>query len=325
MDYLNTIYSGLHKFLMLNTATLSGAVDIIVVEDVTAINNMERSQNSEEKIRSLSSTPFHIRFGKLKLLNSSQHVVDIKINKKLVDLKMKLGAEGVAYFVQTCYEDPLRKTTDHVHLASPIIAPLDSEKGLKKIRGSLSSDILMVNSSVTSNLKVNFGKELPNKVPQTESLSTDTALSTPQISQQRAVEDLPAPLELNVAQRSFSATASPALGPCDAPSQGHKQTPVDPLGDVIWWWGNPEPRRSTKVNKLHRVESVLGSWSRQNPVDSESQTQLDNLTKEIEDLDTALALSGMDVEANTTTGEEEDVCEKKGRGTGSGSSWSFLS
>jgi phosphatidate phosphatase LPIN len=54
MNYVKTAFTSVHTFYKeMNPATLSGAIDIIVV----------RHPNGE-----LRASPFHVRFGKLKLL-----------------------------------------------------------------------------------------------------------------------------------------------------------------------------------------------------------------------------------------------------------------
>lgn len=74
----------------LNPATLSGCIDIIVV----------RQPNG-----SLQCSPFHVRFGKMGVLRSREKVVDIEINGESVDLHMKLGDNGEAFFVQETDKD----------------------------------------------------------------------------------------------------------------------------------------------------------------------------------------------------------------------------
>ncbi|KAM3931402.1 phosphatidate phosphatase LPIN1 isoform 2-T3 [Leptodactylus fuscus] len=69
----------------LNPATLSGCIDIIVV----------RQPNGN-----LQCSPFHVRFGKMGVLRSREKVVDIEINGDCVDLHMKLGDNGEAFFVE---------------------------------------------------------------------------------------------------------------------------------------------------------------------------------------------------------------------------------
>ncbi|XP_028252784.1 phosphatidate phosphatase LPIN1-like isoform X2 [Parambassis ranga] len=68
----------------LNPATLSGCIDVIVV----------RQPNG-----SLHCSPFHVRFGKMGVLRSREKVVDMEINGEPVDLHMKLGDNGEAFFV----------------------------------------------------------------------------------------------------------------------------------------------------------------------------------------------------------------------------------
>ncbi|XP_041420994.1 phosphatidate phosphatase LPIN1 isoform X4 [Xenopus laevis] len=68
----------------LNPATLSGCIDVIVV----------RQPNGN-----LQCSPFHVRFGKMGVLRSGEKVVDIEINGEAVDLHMKLGDNGEAFFV----------------------------------------------------------------------------------------------------------------------------------------------------------------------------------------------------------------------------------
>ncbi|XP_073905294.1 phosphatidate phosphatase LPIN1 isoform X3 [Castor canadensis] len=74
----------------LNPATLSGCIDIIVI----------RQPNG-----SLQCSPFHVRFGKMGVLRSREKVVDIEINGESVDLHMKLGDNGEAFFVQETGND----------------------------------------------------------------------------------------------------------------------------------------------------------------------------------------------------------------------------
>lgn len=74
----------------LNPATLSGGIDVLVVKQVDG---------------SFRCSPFHVRFGKLGVLRSREKVVDIEINGEPVDLHMKLGDSGEAFFVQELDSD----------------------------------------------------------------------------------------------------------------------------------------------------------------------------------------------------------------------------
>ncbi|NXP76998.1 LPIN2 phosphatase, partial [Ramphastos sulfuratus] len=74
----------------INQATLSGCIDVVVV----------RQQDG-----SFQCSPFHVRFGKLGVLRSKEKVIDIEINGDAVDLHMKLGDNGEAFFVQETEEE----------------------------------------------------------------------------------------------------------------------------------------------------------------------------------------------------------------------------
>lgn len=103
----------------INPATLSGAIDVIVVEQPDG---------------ELKSTPFHVRFGKYGVFSYSNKYVDIQINGEEIDLKMKLGDSGVAFFVEEADSNqvpsymltsplpepggPQAQSTDHVLIES---------------------------------------------------------------------------------------------------------------------------------------------------------------------------------------------------------------
>ncbi|XP_072354900.1 phosphatidate phosphatase LPIN1 isoform X2 [Scyliorhinus torazame] len=88
----------------LNPATLSGCIDIIVVQQPDG---------------SFQCSPFHVRFGKLGVLRSREKVVDIEINGESVQLQMKLGDNGEAFFVQEATEK-MAKVPSHL-ATSPIL------------------------------------------------------------------------------------------------------------------------------------------------------------------------------------------------------------
>ncbi|XP_072853049.2 phosphatidate phosphatase LPIN3 isoform X1 [Pogona vitticeps] len=105
----------------LNPATLTGCIDVVVVRQPDG---------------SLHCSPFHVRFGKLRVLRSSEKVVDIEINGEPVNLQMKLGDNGEAFFVQESEE---QKETLPTSLCT---SPIPSEK---------SSDAVTRSSSLYSN------------------------------------------------------------------------------------------------------------------------------------------------------------------------------
>ncbi|XP_052892146.1 phosphatidate phosphatase LPIN3 [Anopheles moucheti] len=91
MNSLVNLFSNFKEFYSeINGATLTGAIDVVVVEQPDG---------------SFMSSPFHVRFGKLGVLRSREKVVDIEVNGEPVDLQMKLGESGEAFFVEECAED----------------------------------------------------------------------------------------------------------------------------------------------------------------------------------------------------------------------------
>jgi len=84
MELVQSVVDGVSYALFLNPATLSGAIDVIMVKHPDG---------------TIHSTPFHVRFGKLQLLRSKEKIVSIEVNDQPVSFSMKLGAAGEAYFV----------------------------------------------------------------------------------------------------------------------------------------------------------------------------------------------------------------------------------
>ncbi|XP_037305802.2 phosphatidate phosphatase LPIN1 isoform X2 [Pungitius pungitius] len=89
----------------LNPATLSGCIDVIVVRQPDG---------------SLHCSPFHVRFGKMGVLRSREKVVDMEINGEPVDLHMKLGDNGEAFFVQETEND--KEVVPSYLATSPILS-----------------------------------------------------------------------------------------------------------------------------------------------------------------------------------------------------------
>lgn len=105
MNSIVKVFSNFKEFYSeINGATLTGAIDVIVVE---------------QPDNSFACSPFHVRFGKLGVLRSREKVVDIEINGEPVDIQMKLGESGEAFFVEECSEGELQELPQHM-ATSPI-------------------------------------------------------------------------------------------------------------------------------------------------------------------------------------------------------------
>lgn len=90
----------------INPSTLSGAIDVIVVE---------------QEDGSLCCSPFHVRFGKFSLLRPYEKKVEFKVNGVKQEYSMKLGEGGEAFFVfETSDTIPQSLQT------SPLVSPASS-------------------------------------------------------------------------------------------------------------------------------------------------------------------------------------------------------
>uniref|UniRef100_A0A674NC27 phosphatidate phosphatase n=1 Tax=Takifugu rubripes TaxID=31033 RepID=A0A674NC27_TAKRU len=92
----------------INQATLSGCIDVVVVR---------------QRDGTYQCSPFHVRFGKLGVLRSKEKVIDIEVNGEPVNLHMKLGDNGEAFFVQESEQQNLVPA----HLAT---SPIPTESHL---------------------------------------------------------------------------------------------------------------------------------------------------------------------------------------------------
>uniref|UniRef100_A0A673ZFP0 phosphatidate phosphatase n=1 Tax=Salmo trutta TaxID=8032 RepID=A0A673ZFP0_SALTR len=99
----------------INQATLSGCIDVVVVRQPDG---------------TFHCSPFHVRFGKLGVLHSKEKVIDIEINGEPVELHMKLGDNGEAFFVQ--------ETEQHNEIvpAHLVTSPIPTEEALWRGRES---------------------------------------------------------------------------------------------------------------------------------------------------------------------------------------------
>ncbi|KAJ2564058.1 lipin Ned1 [Coemansia sp. RSA 1813] len=107
MQYVGKVFSTVSQlYKELNPATLSGAIDVVVVEG---------------KDGELACSPFHVRFGKLQLLRPSDKAVQIIVNDKPADFYMKVSDSGEAFFVLETESDvPSQYATSPV--ASPTLS-----------------------------------------------------------------------------------------------------------------------------------------------------------------------------------------------------------
>lgn len=111
MNYIGRFISNFKEFYNdINGATLTGAIDVVVVEQPDGTYNC---------------SPFHVRFGKIGVLRSREKVVDVQVNGEPLDIHMKLGESGEAFFVEEVQDSDNEEIPEHL-ATSPI--PVDFEE-----------------------------------------------------------------------------------------------------------------------------------------------------------------------------------------------------
>ncbi|KAM6243328.1 phosphatidate phosphatase LPIN3 isoform 2-T3 [Spheniscus humboldti] len=240
----------------LNPATLTGCIDVVVVR---------------QPDNSFQCSPFHVRFGKLGVLRSKEKVVDIEINGEPVDLHMKLGDNGEAFFVQETEENegsiPSRLCT------SPIPREESPEDAAQSSRGQEASsaegtlrkrrrrrrkpkrkEVLDSELEGCKETKSNMSAEEPCKLP------------APGDSVYFSFTDRPREETGSLQSPEMHPYSDGELASVDSPTLSHPSSPksdseleIRPqesfaLGaesHVQWTWG-----RLPQVNKSERVEPV---------------------------------------------------------------------
>ncbi|KAF2732697.1 nuclear elongation and deformation protein 1 [Polyplosphaeria fusca] len=159
MQYVRSITGTVSKgWNSINPATLSGAIDVIVVE---------------QEDGSLACSPFHVRFGKFQLLRPSDKKVEFKVNDAKQDYAMKLGEGGEAFFVfETTAAVPEELQTSP--LTSPTASP--EQKPIELPSSASFGELEPLELDGTSPYRRG---RLSVSVPPTDALDTSFAINRP--------------------------------------------------------------------------------------------------------------------------------------------------
>lgn len=142
----------------LNPATLSGAIDIIVIEQPDG---------------TLHCLPWHIRFGKFQIIKPLQKKIDLYVNGCKTDLPIKLGEGGEAFFVFETDND-LDALLQSV-LTSPLVSAASSPMGSPPGSPSVTLSRLDLNGDVPDTLDLNTSEENKDSLASPEKVSDKAA------------------------------------------------------------------------------------------------------------------------------------------------------
>ncbi|KAJ2931724.1 hypothetical protein H1R20_g5333, partial [Candolleomyces eurysporus] len=113
MNYLrgavvNAISAPYQYYKDINPSTLTGAIDVIVIERPAPDGNGTE----------LACSPFHVRFGKWQVLRPAEKKVNVSVNGNPIPYNMKIGDAGEAFFVFETEDDVPEDL-----ITSPILQP----------------------------------------------------------------------------------------------------------------------------------------------------------------------------------------------------------
>ncbi|KAJ4496837.1 Lipin/Ned1/Smp2-domain-containing protein [Lentinula lateritia] len=98
MNYIrgavNAISAPYQYYKDINPATLTGAIDVIVIQRPADNGGTE-----------LACSPFHVRFGKWQVLRPSEKKVTVSVNGHPIPFDMKIGEAGEAFFIFETEDD----------------------------------------------------------------------------------------------------------------------------------------------------------------------------------------------------------------------------
>ncbi|KAG8972779.1 hypothetical protein FRB90_010147, partial [Tulasnella sp. 427] len=121
MNYVRGAFSAVTSYYTslppINASTLTGAIDVIVVERI----------NPSTGERELACSPFHVRLGKWQVLRPGEKAVSVLVNGKPIPYSMKIGDAGEAFFVFETEEDVPEEL-----MTSPILGPTQVPSGGKE-------------------------------------------------------------------------------------------------------------------------------------------------------------------------------------------------
>uniref|UniRef100_A0A8C7ZXQ9 phosphatidate phosphatase n=1 Tax=Oryzias sinensis TaxID=183150 RepID=A0A8C7ZXQ9_9TELE len=232
----------------INQATLSGCIDVVVVR---------------QRDGTFQCSPFHVRFGKLGVLRSKEKVIDIEVNGEPVDLHMKLGDNGEAFFVQETEQTniiPAHLATSPIPTESHMfwISEVESRaaKKMQDVPGDPEDPPESPAPSTLASKKKKRRRKKHKGDPRREELTPPVSVSTGNAAAAAAAAAVSSVLTVLL---YFSPGLSQAFSP-----QSDSELVMRPSETLLraeshmqWTWGEfPETTRVTKKERQESIKTV---------------------------------------------------------------------
>ncbi|CAF0713107.1 unnamed protein product [Brachionus calyciflorus] len=224
----------------INSATLTGAIDVVVVE---------------QEDGSFKGSPFHVRFGKLGVIRSKERVVDIEINGEPVeDLHMKLGEAGEAYFLEPIDSDDEPLSNEPILSSTSSLPSLKTSKTTSDLEQTNSTQIKTVQTISDISQYNNKKEELPTKLCESIPIKIPSEKSINFFSDGEITPEMTSP--------SVSRPATPKsdteLEVNSSQSNKHKRNSINQENQWNWDWGQfPERQDSLSKKDIQHVKNDL--------------------------------------------------------------------
>lgn len=267
MQYVRSISGSVSKtWNSINPATLSGAIDVIVIE---------------QQDGSLACSPFHVRFGKFSLLRPYEKKVEFRVNNTKQNYSMKLGEGGEAFFIfettdqipESLQTSPLvspassppNASTEHLTpsaLAEPTFLDITDEDRKRRPNGSSTESLFSGNTDEPSSLDEQGPTTTYGSFPGRHSLkSSSSSYPIPRLSPPAALERSASEEVLSTTVRDQLRAISPAHY-VDAPTSVPNHTLSPGSGSVTT--SPPDPPGINQKRALSRAMTLSRKLSSSN-------------------------------------------------------------